>query len=231
MAPWNGKNLEETAWEYEILSDSMLRFRVGNGSWSEEKYVCYEIDPDLYFMGHMVTGAEDFATVAQAVDFRTGLTTTIRTGIGNWRSEWEVGSEVSFGTLKYPGVTPPFARRHHFTDELVGCCFAWNYTEKMYSIHLYSAPESYSWTIFRPDNSGGATWSSPGFYIKLRPDVYILQWIEEKCNGSLGLLAINRRIQHDSGFFYGVNKEGLRLETPGAFMRELGQFDIRKYFL
>ena len=76
-----------------------------------------------------------------------------------------------------------------------------------------------------------ASWSSPGFYIKLRPDVYILQWIEEKCNGSLGLLAINRRIQHDSGFFYGVNKEGLRLETPGAFMRELGQFDIRKYFL
>ncbi|MBR6323010.1 MAG: hypothetical protein IKR59_09085, partial [Lachnospiraceae bacterium] len=160
-APWNGKNLEETVWEYEIISADTLRYRFGGGDWNEEKYVCYEVDPELFFMGHMVTGAEDFATVAQAVDFRTGLTTTIRTGIGNWRSEWEVGSEVSFGTLKYPGVKPPFARRHHFTDELVGCCFAWDYTDKMYSIHLYSAPESYSWTIFRPDNSGGATWSSP----------------------------------------------------------------------
>ena len=230
-APWNGKNREETAWEYEILSGSMLRYRIGNGPWCEEKYVCYEIDPDLFFMGHMVSGAEDFATVSHAVDFRTGLTTTVRTGIGNWRSEWEVGSSVDFGTLKFPGVTPPFARRHHFTDELLGHCFAWNYSEQMYSIHLYSAPESYSWTIFRPDGSGGATWSAPGFYIKLRPDVYLIQWIEEKCNGSLGLLAINRRIQHDSGFFYGVNKEGLRLETPGAFMRELGYYDIRKYFL
>ena len=229
-APWSGTGREETAWEYEILEKKMIRWRKGEGPWHEEKYGCFEVDEDLYFIGHLETGAEDFAMVAQAVDFRTGLTTTVRTGIGNWRSEWECGPQVFFGTLDAPGVTPPFTRRHEFTDELVGLCFAWNYAENMNSIHLYSAPESYSWTIFKRDNGGGATWSSPGFYIKLRPGVYMINWTEERCNGSQGLLIINRKIQHDSGFFYGVNHAGLRLELAGAFMRELGYYDIRKYF-
>lgn len=229
-APWSGKNREETAWEYEVLSDSRLRWRRGKGEWKEEKYACFEVDPELYFLAHMETDAEDYAMVAQAIDWRAGLTTTVRTGIGNWRSQWEAGALVSFGTLDAQGVTPPFARRHHFTDELVGCTFAWLYSPTMYSIHTYSAPESLSWTIFKPDNGGGATWSSPGFYIKLRDGVYILNWIEEKCNGSQGLVVINRKIQHDSGFFYGVTHDGLRLETTGAYMRDLGHFDIKKYF-
>ncbi len=228
-APWNGKDRDETAWSYEILSENRLRWRLGDGEWKEEKYACFEVDPELFFLGHMVTDAEDFATVAQAIDFRTGLTTTVRTGIGNWRSEWEAGANVAFGTLDAEGVTPPFARRHHFTDELVGCTFAWDYSPTMYSIHTYSAPESLSWTIFMDNNGGGATWSSPGFYIKLRDGVYILNWIEERCNGSQGLVVINRKIQHDSGFFYGVTHDGLRLETTGAYMRDLGHFDIKKY--
>ena len=114
--------------------------------------------------------------------------------------------------------------------ELVGQCFAWAYSETMSSIHVYSSPESYSWTIFSGDNSGGATWSSPCFYIKLRPDVYLFQWVEENCNGSQGLVCINRKIQHDGGFFYGVSHNGLNLNITGAFMRELGKFRIKKYF-
>ena len=229
-APWSGKNTDETAWEYDVFSENRLRWRRGNGPWQEEKYACFESDTHLYFLAHMETGAEDYAMVAQAMDFDNGLTTTVRTGIGNWRSEWESGADVAFGTLDAPGVTPPFTRRHCFTDELVGCCFSWTYSDVMCSIHVYSAPESLSWTIFKQDNGGGATWSSPGFYIKLRPDVYMLNWIEEKCNGSQGLVIINRKIQHDSGYFYGVTHDGLRLETTGAYMRDLGRFDIRKYF-
>ena len=165
-----------------------------------------------------------------AVDFTDGLSTTIRAQIGCWHSGWEVGSQVRFGTIEYGGLVPPFARRHHFTDELVGRCYAWSYGKMLNSIHVYSSPESYSWTIFRSDGSGGPTWSSPCYYIKLREDAYILQWVEENCNGKQGLVVINPNLLHDGGFFYGVGVDGLLLNTTGAFGRELGRLDILKYF-
>ena len=236
-APWSGTGRNAAsegdpanAVEYEILSADRLRWRFKDGAWSEEKYACYRPDKDLYFFSHMMTGDPDLSCMSQVVDFRNGLTTTVIAGLGNWRSEWETGAQVFFGTLRYGDLKPPFARRHYFTDELVGKCFAWNYGETMQSIHIYSSPESYSWTIFQPNNAGGATWSSPCFYIKLRPEVYLLQWTEEKCNGCQGLVVFNRRILHDSGFFYGTSADGIRLQMTGAHMRELGSYDILKYF-
>ena len=227
-SPWAGeKNL---AYEYDVLSADRLRWRLSGGEWQEEKYICYEPARGLYLFSHMLTGDPDFANVTQAVDFTDGLATTIRAQIGCWHSEWEVGSQVQFGTLEYGDLVPPFARRHHFTDELVGRSYAWSYSKMLNSIHVYSAPESYSWTIFREDGSGGPTWSSPCYYIKLRSDAYILQWVEENCNGKQGLVVINPRILHDGGFFFGVGPEGLSLNTTGAYGRELGRYDILKYF-
>jgi len=229
QAPWSGED-KSFHYDYEFLTGTSLRFRIADGEWKEAIYYCMESDRNLFYFCHPETDSEDFAIIAQVVDMDNGLTTTVRTGIGNWRSEWEAGSRVYFGTLEYGDIRPPFARRHYFTDELVGQVLAWKYSDTMASIHVYSSPESYSWTIFQRDNSGGATWSSPSFYIKIRPEVYLFQWVEEKCNGSLGLLMFNRKIQHDSGYFYGVTHEGLRLEITGAYMRELGKYDILKYF-
>ena len=100
----------------------------------------------------------------------------------------------------------------------------------MSSIHVYSAPESSSWTIFQQNNAGGATWSSPCYYIKLRDDAYIFQWVEENCNGMQGLVVINPQLLHDSGFFFGVSHGGISLNVTGAVGRELGTFNINKYF-
>ena len=100
----------------------------------------------------------------------------------------------------------------------------------MNSIHVYSSPESYSWTIFDGNNGGGPTWSSPCFYIKLRPDVYLFQWVEEKCNGSQGLMVFNPRLMHDAGYFFHADENGLSLTTLGAYARTCGDFDIMKYF-
>lgn len=227
-APWSGE--KGTPWEYWFVDETTLKWRYGGRRWHEERYKCFEPDKDLYFFGHLLTGDPDYSMVAHVIDLKNGLATTIKTGIGNWQSEWEAGANVHFGTVEYGDLKAPFARRHHFTDELLGHCFAWAYSEVMSSIHVYSSPESSSWTIFSSDNSGGATWSSPCFYIKLRPDVYLFQWVEEKCNGSQGLVVMNRKIQHDGGFFYGVSHNGLSLNITGAFMRELGYFDIKKYF-
>ena len=229
-APWSGAKKEPFWYEYEILSIDRLRWRTPGTEWQEEVYNCFETDKDLFFFSHLMTGHPDYCVLAHVVDFQSGLATTVPVEIGNWHSEWEAGSTVMFGTVEYGDLKPPFTRRHRFTDELLGCCFCWNYTDTMNSIHMYSAPESYSWTIFQPDNAGGVSWSSPGYYIKLRDNVYLLQWIEENCNGNQGLVVINRKLQHDGGFFYGMYEDGLKLSITGAFMRELGKLDIKKYF-
>ena len=228
IAPWSGK--DGKVYEYDVFSKRYLRFREEGGEWQEEKYICYEPARDIYFFSHMITGDPDYANLTHAIDFSTGLATTIRAQIGNWHSEWEIGSQVKFGTLIYGDIKPPFARRHHFTTDLVGKSYSWTYSEKMSSIHVYSSPESSSWTIFSGDNSGGATWSSPCYYIKLRDDAYIFQWVEENCNGMQGLVIINPQILHDGGFFFGVSRTGLSLNITGAFGRELGTFNIKKYF-
>lgn len=227
-APWTGSH--DLVYEYDVTSDCILKWRREGGEWQEEKYLCYEPARDIFFFSHMMTGEPDHPNLTHAVDFSTGLATTICAKIGNWHSGWETGSEVKFGVLEYGNIVPPFTRRHHFTTDLVGKSYSWTYSDKMSSIHVYSSPESYSWTIISGDNSGGATWSSPCYYIKLREDAYILQWVEENCNGRQGLVVINPRLLHDGGFFFGVDRRGLSLNPTGAFGRQMGSYNIMKYF-
>jgi len=129
----------------------------------------------------------------------------------------------------------PAVARHGFTTELVGKAFSWTYSDFMQSIHVYSSPESYSWTIMLPDNTGGFMWSSPCFYVKLRDDVYLMSWTEDTCNGNQGTFVLNTSIMHDAGFFFGIGgnaggEADVHLDPLGAYCRPLGSFDIMKYF-
>jgi hypothetical protein len=219
-------------YEYNVSGKDTLKWRVPGGQWHEEKYVCFEPARDIYFFSHMLTDDPNIANVTHAIDFSTGLSTCVYAKVGSWTSDWEIGATCLFGTAAGAGIAPaPFSKRHDFTTELVGKSVAWAYSDSMCSIHVYSSPESYSWTIFQDDNSGGATWSSPCFYIKLRDDAYLFQWVEENCNGSQGLVCFNPEISHDGGFFFGLSHHmGLSLNITGAYSRLLGQFDIMKHF-
>jgi len=227
-APWGGN--KQPVYEYDVVDIDTLKWRYPGGEWKEEKYRAYEPARDIIIFSHMLTGDPDFANATQAVDFSNGLATTVKAQIGNWHSEWEIGAYAKFGVLEYGDLVPPFALRHYFTTDLIGKSYSWAYSDTMSSIHVYSSPQSYSWTIFSSDNSGGATWSSPCFYIKLREDAYLFQWVEENCNGSQGLVVFNPQILHDGGFFFGVSHRGLSLNVTGAYARSLGKFDIMKYF-
>jgi len=232
--PWSGGNMPDKLirdFEYDFSSKETLKWRAAGGEWHEERYICFEPAKDIYFFSHMITGDTQYSNVAHAVDFSTGLTTAVWARIGTWTSEWEVGATVMFGYAEGEGIAPyPFSKRHDFTTDLVGKTVAWNYSETMSSIHVYSSPESYSWTIFTDNNAGGATWSSPCFYIKLRDDAYLFEWVEENCNGSQGLVIYNPKIAHDGGFFFGFMGGTLNLNVTGAYARLLGTYDVKKYF-
>ena len=231
---WSEKNIPEKlvkSFEYKIAENENLLWREPGGEWHEERYMCFEPAKDIYFFAHMLTGDPNFASVAHAVDVSTGLATCVYGRVGSWISDWEIGATCLFGTARGEGIAPaPFSKRHGFTTDLVGKSLAWAYSDTMSSIHVYSSPNSYSWTIFQDDNSGGATWSSPCFFIKLRDDAYLFQWVEENCNGSQGLVCYNPYILHDGGFFFGLNHMGLSLNITGAYARVLGSFDVTRYF-
>ncbi|MDR3310144.1 MAG: molybdenum cofactor biosynthesis F family protein [Oscillospiraceae bacterium] len=231
---WSAKNKPDKLlkeFEYDFSGRETLKWRVPGGAWNEEKYVCFEPAKDIYFFSHMVTGDAQHSNVTHAVDYSTGLTTCVWARVGSWTSEWEISATALFGYAEGEGIAPyPFSKRHGFTTDLVGHSYAWAYSDSMSSIHVYSSPISSSWTIFQDDNSGGASWSSPCFFVKLRDDAYLFEWVEENCNGSQGLVCFNPQIMHDGGFFFGAGHAGLSLNITGAYARKLGEFDVNKYF-
>lgn len=218
-------------WEYEVKDIGNLRWRCeGEKEWHDEIYKGFEPAEDIIMFSHIHTGSPEHRCVSFAADFSTGLVTCVDSHIGNWRTDWEVGNSVIFGVIEAEGIKAPDMRRHAFTTDLVGKSIAWAYSDVMTSVHVYSSPNSYSWTIFLSDYSGGMTWSSPCFYVKLREDAYMFGWVEETCNGNQGLMVFNPRIMHDCGYFYGINEKGLSLTTLGAYARTAGSFDIMPYF-
>jgi hypothetical protein len=209
----------------------------GESVWHSELYEGYEPAQDIILFSHICAGSNPLRCLTHAVDFSNALVTCVDAQIGNGRKSWEVGHKAIFGVLEIKGgPTPPAFRRHGFTTDLVGKAFAWTYSEAMQSFHVYSTPESYSWTIILPRNAGGWMWSSPCLYVKIREDAYLMSWTEDACNGNQGTFILNPWIMHDGGFFFGIGdaspdgKSDMHLTPMGAFARPLHGFDIMKYF-
>lgn len=219
------------AWDYDITEMGKLKWRdKGTEAWHEEIYRAYEPADDLIFFTHVHTGSDPYRCVSIAVDFSNGLATVVDSQIGNKRTDNEVGNKVLFGVLECEGVKAPETRRHCFTNDLVGKSIAWTYSDSMSSVHIYSSPYSYSWSICQDNFDGGMTWSSPCLYVKLREDAYLFGWVEETCGGNQCLVVFNPRIMHDGGFFFGMFGTGLSVSSLGAYARWAGSYDIMKYF-
>lgn len=224
------------AWEYEIIDKMHLKWRVeGEQEWHEEKFAGYEAAKDLVIFAHVCSGSKPLHCLTHAVDFSNSLVTCVDAFLGNGRKPWQVGHEAIFGVLEMDGApTPPAIRRHSFTNDLLGTAFAWTYGSHMQSIHVYSTPESYSWTIIMPNNAGGWMWSSPCLYVKLREDAYLMSWTEDDCNGNQGIFVLNPWIMHDAGFFFGIGdteeKPDVHLHEMGAFARPLAGYDLKRFY-
>lgn len=227
---------DSDAWEYEIIDRNHLKWRLeGSEEWQEELYEGFEAAKDLVIFSHICTGSKPLRCPTHSVDFSNALATVVDAKLGNGRKPWEIGHEAKFGVLEIEGgPTPPVTRRHGFTRELLGKAYAWTYGDHMQSIHCYTSPESYSWTIILAGNTGGFMWSSPCLYVKLREDAYLMSWTEDACNGNQGIFILNPRLMHDAGFFFGIgDTEGtpdLHLHAMGAFARPLAGFDLDRYF-
>jgi MoaF N-terminal domain len=220
--------------EYDFTDGRMLKWRyAGNSNWRDARYEMYEPDDELYFFAHLLDAEFPRSCAMVAIDMKNGLSTLVKGTTGTTFRNNETHPTYYFGVFQMEGgPTPPTYVRHGWTDEMVGECVTWNYqpgNPGLTSMHFYATPTSYSWVIFNPDGSGGMQWSSPGWYSKLRDGVYIMAWVEEACNGTLGVICFNQRLMHDAGFGFHVGRGGLSLSSIGARARHAGKLDIKKY--
>jgi hypothetical protein len=220
--------------DYEFIDGGKLKWRyAGDPSWREAWYEMYEPDDELYFFAHLLDAEFPRSCAMVAIDMKNGLSTLVKGTTGTPFRNNETTPHYYFGSFSTDGSpTPPTWLRHGWTDEMVGECVTWNYqpgNPGLTSMHFYATPSTYSWIIFQPDGSGGMQWSSPGWYSKLRDGVYIMAWVEEACNGTLGVICFNQRLMHDAGFGYHVGRNGLSLSVIGARARHAGKYDIKQH--
>ncbi|HTT03138.1 MAG TPA: MoaF N-terminal domain-containing protein [Steroidobacteraceae bacterium] len=217
--------------EYRFDSGQQLHWRAaGTAEWREETYEAWEPAPGVVFFGHLLGGSPRHDGVAIVLDFENALSSCVQGWLGTPYMANEAARKTWFGIIEMPGLTAPQYRRHRFTDELVGRALTWNYSQGLTSMHVYTTPYSFSWIIFLPSDAGGLEWSGPAQYVKLRDDLYLFNWLEEACNGTLGILVINLRTMHDCGIGYHCGKNGLSMSAIGAQARNAGSFDIRRFY-
>ncbi len=221
--------------QYQFTDAKQLKWRYeGNSNWRDAWYEMYEPDEALFFFAHLLDAEFPRSCAMVALDMKNGLSTIVKGTTGTPFRNNETHPTYYFGIFQMEGApTPPQYLRHNWTDEMVGEAYTWNYSPGnpgLTSMHLYATPSTYSWIIFQPDGSGGLQWSSPGWYSKLRDGVYIMAWVEEACNGTLGVILFNKKIMHDAGFGFHVGKAGgLSLSVIGARARHAGKFEIKKH--
>jgi hypothetical protein len=218
-------------WNYRFDDNKKLRWqREGDVQWHEEIYEAFEPDDDMVFFSHLHSGTRPPECVQIVLDFSNGLTSCVNSRLGSKYMANEVSYNIIFGVIEMKGLTAPKYFRHSHTDELVGHAYTWNYSDNLTSMHVYSTPHSYSWTIFMDNGALGMQWSSPSQYVKIRDGIYLFSWVEEACNGGQGTIVINAKTMHDCGFSFSGGKQGLNFGTMGAYARHAGFYDVNKFF-
>jgi hypothetical protein len=217
--------------DYRIKEISKLQFRDKKDNvWRDVDYRAYEGDDNLAWFAHIIPDSKPRACAMVAVDFTNGLATSIESHMGTEYYGNETTYLPLFGVVEMQGLEAPLYVRHELTDELVGHCFSWSYSDQTTSMHVYSSPHSMSWVIFTGTQQMGAEWGSPCIFVKLRPGVYIFCQNEEACNGNQMTELLNTKASHDCGFTFNGGTRGVTLGVTGAIGRHIGKFDILEYY-
>jgi hypothetical protein len=222
---------EGPGWEYQVLDIFNLQWRrEGETQWRKETYRGFEVDENLVFFAHIISGSKPRACRRIALDLTNGLTTAILSHMGTPYYGNEVSYRAVFGAAEMEGVSTPRYVRHEFTDDLVGRGFTRTYSDTMTSMHLYTTPHSSPWTIYTANQTLGMQWCAPGIYVKLRDHVYIFNLVEEACNGAeLGIVE-NEKTKRTVGFGFSGGQRGVTLGLIGAIARDIGRYDIKEFF-
>lgn len=204
---------EEESYVYSFDGGTRLAWSRGGGQTHEE--LC-EVLPvpgteDVFFVHHYCGRSAPPEAHSLVLDMAHGLVTLVVAVIGVPEAAREVTRRFHFGTIDglWDGT-----ERHGFTAELVGKAIEWEYSKGIRIKHIYAMPLYYSYVMKMPDRCWMA--SNPADYVKLRDDLYIFSFLEERQAGVQGLFVIDLKTMHDVGSFFGVQASGMECYTVGA---------------
>jgi hypothetical protein len=215
-ADLNGKTLtfrgEGRVFGFEIISQNELRFSEAG----EAPKACFcnikTMDNEIYFVNHLVPGAECSRQITLIADMKTGCATVCDAHIGTAYSNIDVDREFIFGKLDgdYEG-----GDMHHFTTELVGKAVVWDYGTGIIEIkHIYHSNLFYSYCANTKQGAWMAT--NPADYIKIKDNMFVFSFVEERQFGLQALFLIDFDKLHDVGSFYGVGSDHITSACVGA---------------
>lgn len=167
----------------------------------------------VFLVQHYCAGSVPPTAHTLVLDFDTGLVTLCIAHLGVPEAPREVSRKFQFGIMD--GFKTE--ERHHFTTDLVGKSICWTYHEKdnIKIRHIYTAPLYYTYYM---TDAEGRCWvaSNPADYVKVRDELYIFSFVEERQAGTQGFFLINLNTLHDVGSFFGLQATGLECYTFGA---------------
>ena len=169
------------------------------------------MDNEIYFINQLIPGYEFARQITLIADMKTGSATICDAHFGTPNSNVDVDREFIFGKLDGDFEEGPM---HEFTNELVGTAVEWNYG-KLTIKHMYTSNLYYTYS--HPGGANGA-WmaTNPADYVKVRDNIYIFSFVEERQHGLQGLFLIDLNQMHDVGSFFGVSPDHLSSNCIGA---------------
>ena len=212
---------EGHAFSFRITDLNTLFFAEDGGEEKECYVQVRTLDKELYFLNFLVPGAETARQISLIADTVTGYSTVCDAHIGTENSNRDVGREFIFGRLKgsFKDGTP-----HCFTNDLIGKAVIWDYGDGGPCIkHIYNSNLYYTYMMDSPNGAWVA--SNPADYIKVKDNIYIFSFIEERQPGLQMLLLIYMDKLHDLGSCFGVGK-GLRSACVGAVGKEADPYAV-----
>ncbi|GHT15928.1 hypothetical protein FACS189432_07390 [Bacteroidia bacterium] len=212
------------SWDYEIGENFNMRFREGAGDWKSERYDAFEADDGLVFFTHVTDNDCPIDALQHVIDLKNGLASCIRSTFDNKENPLYPHQQWLFGIIKADGITASKAR-HHFTDELLGHSYTWEYSDDVSSQHVYTTTESFSYAIISSNTGATVMGSFPCKYVKIRDGIYLMSWVEMRSQGIQGILLFNTKTMHDCGTCHGMTHDHIfEFNTFGAESRSGGRF-------
>ena len=203
---------EDKVFCFKFVGPHALRFSEADGVEKD----CYcdvkTLDHEIYMVNQLIPGYACSRQVTLVADLKTGCATVCDAHLGTAYSNIDVDREFFFGKLDgdYAG-----GELHHFTDEMTGLAFSWDYGEgRMIVKHMYNSNLYYTYTM--QTENGAWMAANPADYVKLRDNVFIFSFVEERQPGVQGLFVIDVNSRHDMGCFYGYSPEHITSACVGA---------------
>ena len=183
----------------------------------KEAASCYvnvkTMDGEVYFINFLVPGYEFARQISLIADMKSGCATIVDAHFGTENSAIDVSREFLFGRLdgEFEG-----GELHGFTNEMTGTAIEWDYGPqiRMKIRHMYTSNLYYTYGAAAPMGAWMAT--NPANYVKIRDDMYLFSFVEERQAGLQGLFLIDMNKLHDIGSFFGVGRDHMSSTCFGA---------------